>query len=316
MMKTQSAQNSFRPGAHASRITHPAFPSALRTPHSELLRAFTMIEIAISLAVIGFALVAIIGILPAGMSTQKDNRQETIIAQDESVLMEAFRNGARGMDDLTNYVFAITNTQTHYNVSGGVVGTATFFYTYTSSTPISQPNGGTVPFLLTNGSRIIGLLGTPKIIPLVGPQNRPLGVLSNHTIAYVRSLSGPASEKFPQTNSSVQDLALSYRIIVDVSPYSTNYFNPDWTNWRSASTTNEALIRSNFMVQTWYFQTNLHDLRLIFRWPLQVSNPDKQQRQVFRTTVSGSVLNTNDFGYPLGVSNLYFFQPRTFVKAL
>src|SRR5947207_7764407 len=38
--------------------------------------AFTMIEIAISLAVIGFALVAIIGILPTGMNVQKENREE------------------------------------------------------------------------------------------------------------------------------------------------------------------------------------------------------------------------------------------------
>ena len=38
--------------------------------------AFTMVEIALSLAVIGFALVAVIGILPIGMNVQKENRQE------------------------------------------------------------------------------------------------------------------------------------------------------------------------------------------------------------------------------------------------
>ena len=76
--------------------------------------AFTMIEIAISLAVIGFALVAIIGILPTGMQVQKDNRQETIINQDASVWMDAIRSGARGYDDLTNYVLAITNTVTFF----------------------------------------------------------------------------------------------------------------------------------------------------------------------------------------------------------
>ena len=40
---------------------------------------FTMIEIAISLAIIGIALVSIIGILPIGMHTQQDNREETLI---------------------------------------------------------------------------------------------------------------------------------------------------------------------------------------------------------------------------------------------
>ena len=68
-----------------------------------------MIEIAISLAIIGFALVASIGILPTGMNVQKANRQETIINQDATVLLETVRNGARGLNDLTNYVYAITN---------------------------------------------------------------------------------------------------------------------------------------------------------------------------------------------------------------
>ena len=38
---------------------------------------FTMVEVAISLAIIGFALVAVIGILPAGLNVQKENREET-----------------------------------------------------------------------------------------------------------------------------------------------------------------------------------------------------------------------------------------------
>ena len=48
-------------------------------------RAFTMIEIAISLAIIGFALVAILGVLPIGMSVQRENREETIINQDAKI---------------------------------------------------------------------------------------------------------------------------------------------------------------------------------------------------------------------------------------
>src|SRR6266851_901121 len=80
--------------------------------------AFTMIEIAISLAVIGFALVAIIGILPTGMNVQKDNREETIIGHDASIFMNAIRNGEHGVDDLVNYVVAITNTVTLYKSQG------------------------------------------------------------------------------------------------------------------------------------------------------------------------------------------------------
>ena len=56
--------------------------------------AFTMIEIAISLAIIGFALVAIVGVLPAGLNVQKENREETILNQDGPFLLEAIRSGA------------------------------------------------------------------------------------------------------------------------------------------------------------------------------------------------------------------------------
>jgi len=77
-----------------------------------------MIEIAISLAVIGFALVAIIGILPTGMNVQKENREDTIINNDMSIFMNAIRNGERGLDDLTNYVMAITNYVTQYTANG------------------------------------------------------------------------------------------------------------------------------------------------------------------------------------------------------
>ena len=77
-----------------------------------------MVEIAICLAIIGIALVAIIGVLPIGMRTQRDNREETIINQDATVFIEAIRNGARGLNDLTNYVYAITNYWTLFNANG------------------------------------------------------------------------------------------------------------------------------------------------------------------------------------------------------
>ncbi len=76
---------------------------------------FTMIEIAIALAVIAFALVAIIGLLPLGMETQRDNRQETIINHDGAYLMEAIRGGAPYVDDLAQYVDSV-------NVNGIPVG--------------------------------------------------------------------------------------------------------------------------------------------------------------------------------------------------
>jgi hypothetical protein len=64
-------------------------------------------------------------------------------------------------------------------------------------------------------------------------------------------------------------------------------------------------------------QANLHDIRLTFRWPLLPNGnlPQNANRQIFRTMVAGELMVTNDHGYPVGLTNLYFFQPRTYVKA-
>ena len=266
-----------------SRITYHA---------SRSLRAFTMVEIAVSLAIIGFALVAIIGVLPYGMNVQRDNREETIINQDATVLMNAIRSGAQGLDDLTNYVVAITNEVWQYP-NGAVKGNFVGRYGYNNSAPSSQ-------FPLTNGFRIVGLLSTPKYVPYTS--GRQSGFLSNNVMAYVRSMSGPANEKFPQNNPSMQDLAFSYRMTSEVVPYGTNYYDPLWVN------PNNAMVINNF-------SNNLHDLRLLFRWPLRSQGKSGQSGQSFRTLVGGQLIQTNEPGFGALQYNLYFFQPRTYVKA-
>jgi type II secretory pathway pseudopilin PulG len=66
---------------------------------------FTMLEIAISLGVIAFALIAIIGILPTGLQTQRDNREETLVNQDARLLVEAIRTGGRDItSDIGSFV--------------------------------------------------------------------------------------------------------------------------------------------------------------------------------------------------------------------
>ena len=72
---------------------HRAIPSSIRGLRPEA--GFTMIEIAISLGVIAFAIIAIIGILPTGLQGQRDNREETIINQDARLLIEAVKSSGR-----------------------------------------------------------------------------------------------------------------------------------------------------------------------------------------------------------------------------
>ena len=288
---------------HGSRITHHA---PLRTSG-----AFTLIEIAVSLAIIGFALIAIIGVLPIGMGVQTQNREETIINQEASVWLDALRNGAQGLDDLTNYVFAITNEVTPYAYgSPKPYGPVTrYWYTPTASSVSPQ-------FPLINGSRIVGLLSTPKYIPATF--GKVPGFYSNNVVAYVRSMSGAAYEKFPQKDQSVKDLAFSYRMTSEVVPYEHNYFDQDWTNYNAyPPNTTDSLTRSNYSMLTSNLQANLRDLRLTFRWPLRSNGQLGQGGQAFRTLVGGQLLETNEpaFGPADAAYDLYFFQPRTYVKA-
>src|SRR6266446_1325467 len=174
----------------ALRIPHSEF----RTPHSAIApcRAFTMIEIAISLAVIGFALAAIIGILPTGMNVQQANREETTIDADASVFMNAIRYGEQGLDDLTNYVINITNYCTVFQDLGGVptpVGSYHSDYSYTANNLNGAPQNP--PLRLTNGYHIVGLLSTPWKVPYSYPS--ATGFYSNYVVSTVRSVSGLAS---------------------------------------------------------------------------------------------------------------------------
>src|SRR5262245_37779071 len=113
----------------------------LRSAHG-----FTLVEIAIALGVIGFALVAIIGILPTGLQIQRDNRAETIINQGRTSWIEASRNGARGLDELVDHVESISVVTWNYAVDPPVF-TSSNYFTY---------NAG-----YTTGSNIIGLLTAP-----------------------------------------------------------------------------------------------------------------------------------------------------------
>jgi len=264
-----------------------------------LTRGFTMVEIAISLAVIGIALVSIIGVLPIGMHTQRDNRQETIINQDATMLMEAIRNGAQGRDDLNNYVYAITNYVTHYPVNGSPT-TNIDGYTYTSATGTPLP----IPFwwTITNGMRIVGLLSTPEYTDINGQPlfsiNNNIDYYSNHVVAYVRSMSGPAVEKPPQDpNSLIVGDSFTYRVLCVNAPVVADM---------TVVTNQFGVVTNEYFKQ---LNANLHEVRLSFFWPQQPNGSLGPGRQTFRTLVAGKlVLNTNDGALS------YFYQPQSFVN--
>lgn len=273
------------------------------TRDSGLKRGFTMIEIALCLAIIGFALVAIIAVLPTGLNVQRDNREETIINQDAIVWMNAIRNGAQGLDDLTNYVTGITNYWTTYEVTANAAKTNLLEqgqdgYSLAGSKVTSVTTVPDNGMTITNGRRIIGLLATPKYVP-----DPPLpgsgGVFrSNYIVAYVRAFSGAGVEKPPQQNETVLNAAFNYRMIVENCSYVP--VQPEFkTNFASSNL---------FSV----LQTNSHDLRLLFRWPILPNGETGNGRQTFRLFTGGVVSADKDYFFP--DQQLFFFQPSTYVQ--
>ncbi|MGD0349226.1 MAG: type II secretion system protein [Verrucomicrobiota bacterium] len=241
---------------------------------------FTLVEIAICLAIISVALVAIIGVLPIGMRTQRDNREETIINQDATVFLEAVRSGARGLDDLTNYVYAITNFRGIY--PGGTLNT--YGYTF--------PNN-----IFTN---IVGFLSTPEYTDVTNGTPIPnllSGGYSNHIVAYVRSLSGPAVEKPPQDNDIILGDAFGYRILCVNAPVATD--------------TNVFVLPPGQRPYNTQLADSLHELRLTFLWPQLPNGGVGAGRQTFRTLVAGQILQLTNNN-----QTLYFYQPQSFTNAV
>ncbi len=265
-------------------------------------RAFTMIEIAIALAVIAFALVAIIGVLPTGLTVQKDNREDTIINQDGPYWMEAIRTGAKGLDQLTNYVDQIGVVLIPLgdtNLNNAI--TDTNFYNLAAN---------------KTGSNIVALLSSPK-----GSLNINGGTTQVviRVEAHVRALTGSAVE---QAGAS-KDLAFSYLLTTEIVPF--QFFANDSTNWvqhsndyvayintpsptanGKASLLNRWIASSNRFEEVPNLRANTHELRLNFQWPLLAGGKIGPNRQLFRSVAAGQVLRIGN--------QQHFFQPQLYAK--
>jgi prepilin-type N-terminal cleavage/methylation domain-containing protein len=266
---------------------------------------FTMIEIALCLAIIGFALVSILLILPLGMDTQRATREETIIGQDASVLLQAISTGARGDDDLTNYVYAIVVT----NVAGVVAQNLG----YVNPVLTNIMNFSTASFptvsqwypILTNGANIVGLLSTPLYTDGSGNLVNDLAFANNtnYVWARIRSLSGLAAEKPPQDNSIMEGDTFSYQIRCVNAP--------------EAADTNVLNKNSPFYSPyTSQWVGNQRELRLLFLWPLLANGALSgiAHLQTFRTTIAGQLEDTNINYLPTFGNRLYYYQSQSFTN--
>jgi len=311
------------------KICYPNQPADAKTMSRQGESAFTMVEIAIAIGVIGFALVAIIGILPAGMTAQKDQREDTIISQDAPYFLDAIRNGmpvngdgtigaqiyrtnqsaGTSLDFLTNYVQSIMfviNNNNNFTTNEIYASTNLF------------PNN------LFSGAQIIGLLSTPQT-----NYNAPDFASNNFdTIATVRALSGPATSQQTGANTGVSSLmAFTYQMEVMITPF--NSFGPDSTNYAGYdypnADTNQFLIRSNRWreavfngpqfyspyfnanMNTGSLQNNLFEVRLRFSWPVQNGSVGSHH-QTYRTLVASQIVPAQINA----LSNYWYFQPQSY----
>jgi prepilin-type N-terminal cleavage/methylation domain-containing protein len=250
-------------------------------------RGFTMIEVAISLGILAFALVAIVGVLPSGLKVQRENREETVVTQDALYLLEAIRSGSKGVDDLTNFVESITVT----NFLAGRVMSAV---TYTNN--LYRPG----PFLpLTNAQEIVSLLSTPKYEWLPNGSKR-----LNKVTMRMRSISGNAADQ--STNALVQDFALRYQVTSEVMPFAREAVATNLPPALAIRLGGDALREANLY-------KNLYEVRLTIQWPLFLKGKSwtvGNYRRTVRTLVSGQLLPT----YTNALTTWYMFQPDTFAS--
>ena len=222
---------------------------------------FTMVEIALCLAVVGFALVAIIGVLPIGMRVQADNREDTFVNADGIFLLESIRSGSRGLDYLTNHFDSITVS----NSTG-----ASTVYTFSPTRSLDK---------FSNGSQILGLLSTPHYFQVANRR------ITNTVSAIVRSINGSALTQ----SRDGRDFAFTYRLIAEMTPL--NVFPPALTNFSSLGLDQQDVVgRSN----NWRLASNLgpnfHELRLSIQWPVYQQGNRMQigsNRKTLRTLVNG-----------------------------
>jgi len=144
--------------------------------------AFTLIEIALSIAIVAFALVAIIGVMPAGLNVQRENREEAIVNGDAKVFIEAIKAG-------TNYL----NSPVFTNRVDWVV-------------------------VYSNGIALLTNALPNQSADVIGPMSTPGPNIVN--VARVRALSGSLGD-VAATNQAL-DLTFAYLLSTQITPYNPN----------------------------------------------------------------------------------------------
>ena len=136
-------------------------------------------------------------------------------------------------------------------------------------------------------------MSTPKYTPAPG------GFSSNTTVADFRALSSPLTDL--GTNQVAQDFSFHYRLSPEWVPYAA--FDQSWTN-----------NNMDYLFEAVNLQTNLTQFRLRFNWPVLPNGALGNNRRVFRTLLSGTVVESDSLVNGQVIPR-YFVDPHTFSAA-
>jgi hypothetical protein len=253
-------------------------PSQRRSRPGFRRGGFTLLEIAVCLGVIGFAIVAVLGVLPTGLNVQRDTRERTVILQDAKYFVETIRRGAVGTNDLSQYVAGLWDVRQlggAFSVSG-------------------------VPY--ATDADIIHALCMPRDTE---PDTNHL-----YTVALVRSLTGPASEKGPNT---VGDrIAFQYLLKAEVAP--SRSIPPE-----AMLTTERLDVREDASrgQQLGHLQGNLYELRVTVLWPATPADysPQFKPENSFRNQISFRTFVGGELNVVTNLAGVreWTFKPRRFL---
>ena len=252
--------------------------------HARRLAAFTMVELALCIAVIAIAMVAIIGVLPAGLGVQKQNREETIVDQDATLLMEAIRNGAVGFDDITNYVdYIVVSREPFVSLLAPTLSAVTNIF---QGPFFRSPAAPTYP-VLAGPEQVLGLLSLPRLDYVQQGLNY-FAQTNRYTVtAQFRAFNGALNDKvLPQSvgatpDAAKLDVAFRYLLTAQISPLAAFPTNRLAANsGADRLTVFQERVRAN----------TLYDVRLTIQWPVfgdAVPARVGGNQKVYRTQVFG-----------------------------
>lgn len=248
-----------------------------RLPGIARRAGFTLLEIAVALAVIGFAIVAVLGVLPTGLNIQRDTRERTIILHDAQYFMDAIRHGtANSAAGETNLVYRVDKLWL-VGVTNGTMSVRELSF-----------KGGD----FKNDGDLIRWLSMPYI---------PTNGVRFFTAAVIRSLNGMASEKGGEDPDDGR-IVFSYMLTSEVAGISS--VAPETVIGFEKFDAREFSQRTNQLAR---LEDNLSELRFTVQWPgpFPVTYDDKwtpRNQLEFRTYMSGII----------GVGGTNFLQQKFF----